>query len=413
MNAQIISIGTELAIGQTVDTNSAWLAQRLAEIGIHCTRHTTIADELAPIVAAIKQASIEADLLLISGGLGPTIDDLTRQALADAMGKPLVFHQASMEQIEAYFRARNRSMHPDNRVQAMIPQGAAPIENTNGTAPGMSALLNKAHIFVMPGVPREMQMMFVGDVLPKLPRGDGGVILQHSIRTFGMPEAEAGQKIAGLMARGRNPTVGTSAADLIITIRINAHASTREEAQRLIDADAVQIRQLLGRAVFGEGDMTISDAVGRLLIDQQLTISTAESCTGGLIAKRLTDVSGSSAYFTQAFVTYANESKMRLLEIPDALFRSHGAVSAEVAHAMAANGRRISGTDYSLSATGIAGPTGGTADKPVGLVYIGIAGPRGVEVKEFRFGELLGRDEIRDRAAKAALNLLRLSIKPS
>ena len=408
MNAQIISIGTELAIGQTVDTNSAWLAQRLAEIGIQCTKHTTIADELAPIVEAIKQASTEANLLLISGGLGPTIDDLTRQALADAMDVPLVFHEASLRQVEAYFAARKRTMHPENRVQAMLPKGATPIENTNGTAPGMIAKLNRATIYVMPGVPREMQAMFLRDVLPKLPRDESGVILQHAIRTFGMPEAEAGEKIAALMKRGRNPTVGTSAADLIITIRINAQAATREAAQQLIDADAAEIRQLLGRSVFGEGEDSISDAVARLLISNKLTVSTAESCTGGLIAKRLTDVSGSSAYMKQAFVTYANEAKINLLQIPENLIREHGAVSAEVAHAMAANCRRISNTDYALSVTGIAGPTGGTPQKPVGLVFVGLAGPDGVVVRELRFGGT--REEIRDRAAKAAINMLRLTL---
>jgi nicotinamide-nucleotide amidase len=274
----------------------------------------------------------------------------------------------------------------------------------------MFAKLNRATIYVMPGVPREMQAMFVRDVLPNLPRGDTGVIVQHAIRTFGMSEAEVGEKIFALMKRGRNPTVGTSAADLIITIRINSHAASPEAALQLIDADAAQIRQLLGRAVFGEGDDTISDAAARLLSAKKLTISTAESCTGGLIAKRLTDVSGSSAYMKQAFVTYANEAKVSLLEIPNTLISEHGAVSAEVANVMAANCRRISGTDYALSATGIAGPTGGTPQKPVGLVFIGLSGPNGAHVKEVRFGDTLTRDEIRDRAAKAAINLLRLNL---
>jgi nicotinamide-nucleotide amidase len=225
-----------------------------------------------------------------------------------------------------------------------------------------------------------------------------------------MAESEVGEKIADLMARGRNPTVGTSATDLIISIRINAHGATADEAARLAEADAATVRQRLGIVVFGEDDDTVQDAVARLLITQRKTVSTAESCTGGLIAKRLTDVSGSSAYFVQSFVTYANEAKQRLLEIPADFIQQHGAVSAPVCEAMAANGRRISGTDYALSATGVAGPTGGTPEKPVGLVFVGLATPATTVVKELRFGENLTRDEIRDRTAKAALNLLRLEM---
>ncbi len=408
MNAHLLSIGNELTLGQTVDTNAAWLAQRLAAVGVLCTRHVTVADERAEITREILEAAKSADLLLVTGGLGPTPDDLTREALADAMGVELEFHPECMSQIEAFFTARKRPMHPQNRQQAMCPRGATPLDNPHGTAPGVRGRVGKCDVFLMPGVPREMKPMFETHVLPTLP--GGAAIVQRTIKTFGMPEAEVGEKIADLMARGRNPTVGTSAADLIISIRINAHGATVEEATRLADADAAVVRERLGIVVFGEEDDSVQDAVGRLLIAQKKTVATAESCTGGLIAKRLTDVSGSSAYLIQAFVTYANSAKERLLEIPPALIAEHGAVSAAVAEAMAANGRRISGTDYALSATGVAGPTGGTADKPVGLVYVGLATASKAVVKELRFGENLSRDEIRDRTAKAALNLLRLEL---
>jgi len=466
MNAHLLSIGTELTMGQTVDTNAAWLAQQLAAVGIECDRHVTVPDDLAPIVRAIREAADEADLLLITGGLGPTVDDLTRQALADAADVPIEFRPDCFAAVEAFFASRNRPMHPQNRVQAMIPAGFSPIDNTCGTAPGMTGRLKKSIVFVMPGVPREMKTMFVRDVLPAIlattpspsqgvGRGEGStparhatVILQQILRTFGMPEAEVGEKIADLMARGRNPTVGTSAADMIISIRINARADSEAAARALLDADADDIRRRLGIAVFGEGDDTLSDAVARLLIAQRKTIATAESCTGGLIAKRLTDVPGSSAYFIQSFVTYSNDAKQRLLEIPADLLAAHGAVSAEVAEAMAANCRRLAGTDFALSATGIAGPTGGTPDKPVGLVYIAMAErqeptshgattsggattSRGLQparpfehertpgsdyrvtVKELRIGESFTRDEIRDRTAKAAINLLRLALSRS
>lgn len=409
MNAHILSIGNELAIGRAIDTNAAWLAQRLAAVGIQCTRHITVADERATIVREIAEAARQADLVLITGGLGPTPDDLTREALADALGVTLAFRPECLTQIEAYFTARNRTMHPRNRQQAMCPAGAEPIENTCGTAPGIHANLAKAEIFAMPGVPREMKVMFEQSVLPRLPRG-GAVILQHTLRSFGMSEAEIGERLADLMQRGRNPTVGTSAADLVISIHIHAHDRNESEAADFIRRDAATVRERLGTVIFGEGEKALQDAVGQMLIARRETISTAESCTGGLIAKRLTDIPGSSAYLMQGFVTYANDAKIRLLNVPAGLIEAHGAVSAPVAEAMATNCRKISNTDYALAATGIAGPTGGTPEKPVGLVFIASADSGKTVVKELRLGDTLTREEIRDRTAKAALNLLRLEL---
>jgi len=408
----IISIGTELTMGQTVDTNSAWLSRQLAGIGVHCERHVTLADEREPIRREIERAARDSDIVLISGGLGPTEDDLTRQCLADAMGVALELHQPSMDRIAAFFATRNRKMAPANRVQAMIPAGASAIDNTCGTAPGIRARLNNADIYCMPGVPREMKEMFTRDVLPHLRAvGGGAAFVERSIRTYGGAESEVGEKIADLMARGRNPTVGTSAAEMIITIRINSLGSTPDEAARLAETDAAEVRRRLGDIVFGEDDETLQSAAGRLLIATGKTVSTAESCTGGLIAKRLTDVSGASAYLMQAIVAYSNEAKSRLLGVPAELIERHGAVSAEVAAAMATGCRQVSGADYALSATGVAGPTGGTAAKPVGLVFIGLATAEGVKTRELRMGDHLTREEIRDRTAKAAINWLRLELQ--
>jgi nicotinamide-nucleotide amidase len=412
MNAQVLSIGTELTIGQTVDTNAAWIAQQLAAMGIVCTLHVTVADDQAAIEKAIQAAAEQVELVLVTGGLGPTPDDVTRQALAAAMGVELWFDQKSSEQIEAYFQSRRRPMHPENRNQAMIPAGARPIRNSCGTAPGIHAVLGTSDVYVMPGVPREMKAMFEAYVRPLLVEAsEGGVILQRTVHTFGMPEAEVGAKISDLMERGRNPAVGTSASDLIISIRINAHGETPEAARRLADADVFEVLARLGPVVYSEGDETLADAVAKLLMEQKKTISTAESCTGGLIAKMLTDVSGSSAYFIHALVTYSNEAKQRFLGVPPSLIESHGAVSAEVAKAMAEGCRTAIETDYALSATGIAGPTGGSAEKPVGLVYIALAGGKETIVKELRLGENLTREEIRDRTAKCTLNLLRLALQ--
>lgn len=409
--AEIISIGAELAIGQTVDTNAAWLAQRVAALGIDCRRHVTVGDVQADIVEAIQAAARHADVVLITGGLGPTADDLTRFALADCLGCDLQFDAVSFAQIEDYFRRRNRPMHEANRIQAMIPRAATAIENSRGTAPGLAATLGRVQVFCMPGVPAEMKPMFDRHVEPRLPRAGGGeVILQHVLHTFGMPESELGDRIADLMRRGRNPAVGTGAADLTISVRINARGRSAEEARARMDADAAEVRRRLGRVVFGEGGQSLADAAARLLIERRATVSTVESCTGGLLAKRLTDVPGSSAYFIQGLVTYSNEAKSRLAGVPPEIIAAHGSVSEPVARAMAENGRRLAGTDYTLAVTGIAGPTGGSPAKPVGLVYVALSGADDTTVRELHFGETLTRGEIRDRAAKVALNWLRLRL---
>ncbi len=411
MRARIISTGTELTLGQAIDANAPWLAQQLAGLGIECTGHVVVPDDQMRIRDAIATASSETEIVLVTGGLGPTPDDLTRFALADVLSVGLLSDEASLKQIEAFFQRRNRSMSEANRVQAMFPEGARPIENTCGTAPGMHARVRGADVYVMPGVPFEMRQMFDRDIRPSLVgKASACFILQRTLRTFGAPEAEIGEKLADLMRRGRNPSVGTGAADLIISIRINARQESEEAARRLLEADAAEVRRRLGSAVFGEGDETLADAVAKLLTAHRRTVATAESCTGGLIAKRLTNVPGSSAYFVQGVVSYANEAKCRLLGVSPELIIARGAVSAEVAQAMAVSCRRMAATDYAISATGIAGPTGGTAEKPVGLVYIGLADVHGVTVKELRLGETLPREAVRDRAAKASLNLLRLHL---
>jgi nicotinamide-nucleotide amidase len=411
MDAQILSVGTELTIGQAIDTNAAWLAQQLAVLGIHCTKHVTVPDDRAAIAEAIGLASSAAGVVIVTGGLGPTADDLTRHALADVLGTQLRLHQPSLDQIAAFFAERRRAIPDGNRIQAMIPKSAEPIPNTCGTAPGMRARLKEADVYLMPGVPREMQAMFERDIRPALaPMSGGEVILQRTLHTFGMPESELGGRIADLMDSGRNPYVGTSASDLVISIRINAHAFDADTARAWLEQDAGEIRRRLGDVVFGEEEETLAHAVGRLLAARGQTVSTAESCTGGLVAKRLTDVSGSSAYFIQGFVTYSNEAKHRLLDVPVELIQAHGAVSREVAEAMATNCRRLAGTDYALSATGVAGPTGGTPEKPIGLVLVGLATPTETVVQELRLGETLPREAIRDRTAKIAVNVLRLRL---
>ena len=411
MNAQLISTGAELVIGQTVDTNSAWLSRRLAELGIRVKLHATVADEIEPIRQQLEQACVWADLVLVSGGLGPTADDLTRDALAALLGVTLARREEYVEQIRAFFTARGRVMPESNVVQAMFPAGSEPITNTCGTAPGIRARLGRAMIFIMPGVPREMQVMYDHDVLPALaPLAGEGVILASTIYCYGAGESDIGERIRDLMARDRNPTVGTTAQQTVIGVRIHAYGRTRAEAQALLDKDRAEVRERLGILVFGENDDRLAAAVGSLLTRHGQTISTAESCTGGLLAGRLTDIPGSSAYFLQGVVTYSNAAKAKMLDVPIDLIAHHGAVSREVAEAMAVSCRHISGTDFAVSITGIAGPDGGTPEKPVGLVYIGLADATGCDVTEHRLGETLTRDEIRDRTTKVALNRVRLRL---
>ncbi|MFO0974648.1 MAG: competence/damage-inducible protein A [Phycisphaerae bacterium] len=403
--------GTEHALGQTLDTNAGWIAQELTAAGIHPVRHAVVTDDLAAIRDEIARAAEQADLLIVSGGLGTTADDLTRQALAAAMGVELVLDEKSLERIRDFFIRRAVAMPDANQLQAWLPRGATPLENPVGTAPGIRASLARADVFVLPGVPREMKQMFQQHVRPALAghRAEA-VILQSVVRTYGAPESAIGETLADLMQRGRNPNVGTTAADAIIGVRVNAHGPSRAVAERLLEADVAELTRRLGSLVFGRDDATLQSAVAELLVRQRRTIATAESCTGGLLAKRLTDVPGSSAYFLEGFITYANAAKEQRLAVPSELLARHGAVSREVAACLAQNARRLAGADLALSTTGIAGPTGGTADKPVGLVFIGLASAERVEVKELRLGEQLSRVEIRDRAAKAALNLLRLAL---
>lgn len=443
MVTHLISIGTELTLGQTVDTNSAWLSRELAAVGILVTRHVTMADELSQIVAVLRQAGAEADLVIVTGGLGPTLDDLTRQALAEAMGVPLEFRPEALADMEAFFRARNRIMPEANRVQAYVPQGGLMIENPTGTAPGIACRLGRAAVFVLPGVPSEMKVMFEQTVRPVLAgegigergeargekagkvvvrqfrhltpalaewtrSGAGQCIKSVTVQTYGMPESELGAKIADLMARGRNPNVGTTAKDAIIGVRINATADSPQEADRLIAADRVEVCRRLGDAVFGEGeDATLAGVVGERLIKRGLTLAVAESCTGGLVTKMLTDLPGSSAYLAEACVTYSNAAKMHRLGVSAQLLADFGAVSEPVAKAMAEG---VRGTcDYALAITGIAGPGGGTAEKPVGTVHFAVAsktGPTRHAMQRF----VGSREQIRDRAAKFVLNMLRLEL---
>lgn len=409
MKAVIISIGDELVLGQTVDSNSAWLSARLAEYGIMTAYHKTLPDDIETCKLAFMEAAGTADLSLVTGGLGPTDDDLTRQALAGAMGVELVTDSHALGKIRAFFEKLGREMPARNAIQATHPAGAVMIENTCGTAPGIKARLGNCAFFVMPGVPHEMKTMFETTIAPFLAESGSKVILTHRIDTFGRGESTVATLLDELMARDRNPLVGTTASDGIVSVRIRCESHSHSEAARLIGETNEEIKKRLGDIIFGENGIQIQQAVACLLLQSGKTVATAESCTGGLIGKMLTDTPGSSAFYKCGWVTYSNEMKEKLLGVNPETLKTHGAVSDRTAAEMAENARKTSNADYAISATGIAGPDGGSEEKPVGTVWIGLASNLCVKTEKLLFpGD---RQSVRDRTAKTALNILRLTLK--
>lgn len=410
-HAWVISSGTELALGQTVDTNTAWLAAQLAALGIRTQRHITVPDDAEAIRDAVLQAASACDVILLTGGLGPTDDDLTRQALAAAAGVELELHPPSLEHLRVFFAGRGREMPAANVVQAMLPQSATVLPNTCGTAPGFRLALNGTPCYALPGVPFEMRAMFEREVAPELQRlAAGAIVLSRTLQTFGLGESDLGERIRDLMVRGRNPEVGTTAGFGLVGIRINADAPTHSAADALLDQTEAELRKRLGSIIFGRNSETLASVIGTLLVSSGRTLSTAESCTGGLIGTLITGIAGSSTYYRGGAITYANEAKVDVLGVDPTELQQHGAVSDVVAGALARGAAGRFGTDYALSTTGVAGPTGGTPDKPVGLVFFGLHTPAETTTYKRLFGSDAPREAIRLRAARTALNLLRLEL---
>ena len=412
MNTIIISIGDELTLGHTVDTNAAWLSEKVAALGLNVLQHLTIPDDIESITQALTRAAQAADIVLATGGLGPTDDDLTRHALARVLGVELQLHQPSLDHIAELFARLDRPMSHRNQIQAMIPAGASVIENPNGTAPGIIASIGPATCFVLPNVPREMKAMFTDTIAPQLAQlttgKDTQIVISRKLHTFGAGESNVAELLGPLMARGLNPVVNSTVAAGIVTIRIDSRAPDPPAARRLIEPIEQQIRQRLGSLIFGVDEQTLAAAAADLLLSHSATLAVAESCTGGLLAKDLTDVPGASDFFLAGWVTYSNQAKTSLLQVPADIIDREGAVSKNVARQLATNARQLAGSDYALGITGIAGPTGGTAEKPVGLVYIALADAQTCQVQACSFrGD---RQVVRRRAVNTALNLLRLRL---
>jgi len=407
--ASIVSIGNELLSGQTIDTNIGYLGRELLSIGVPVVSSYTVGDEIGAIVRALKLAGDDADVILATGGLGPTDDDVTRQAFAELLGAELQMQNELLEQMQGFFARRGLEMPEKNRIQAYIPVGTKALANNLGTAPGIMAKADTKVFVAMPGVPSEMKQMFCESVLPDIRQlAPAQAVVVRKARCCGAGESTIAEMLGDLMQRGRNPLINCTAESGIIALHIIATAESEAEGLQMAKEDEKLLRKLLGDLIYSVGEQTLAEVVGLELARRGKTIAVAESCTGGLAAKLLTDASGASNYFTHGWVTYGNDAKTSLLGVPKGLIDRCGAVSEEVARAMAQGARRKASSDYGIGITGIAGPTGGTEQKPVGLVYICI--DSGDESKVSRCQLSGPRESIRLRAAQTALNLLRLQV---
>lgn len=409
MIAEILATGDEIRTGALVDTNSAYVADLLEQRGIDVTRHQSVGDDLDVLTRMIDEISRRSDIAVVTGGLGPTVDDRTAEAAAGTADVPLELDQRAWDDMQLFFKERGRSCSPSNRKQAMIPQGAGIIYNPVGTAPGFSLKIGQCTFFFLPGVPYEMKQMFDGDVLPQIEKMMGPSLrfnMVHTLSTFGLPESVVGERVDSISAEFPGLTLGLRAKFPEIQVKFYLQTTNEQDGKSILNRADQRATELLGDHVFSHGGRTMADEVGRLLLDRGATLAVAESCTGGLIGNWLTNTSGSSDYFRLSAVTYHNQAKIDVLGVPEQTLIDHGAVHEETAIHMAQGARRVGRTTYGLATTGIAGPTGGSSEKPVGTVCIGISSAQKNYAKKFNF--IFGRRLMNKRIfAMAALDVLR------
>ncbi len=410
MKAEIITIGDELLIGQVIDTNSAWMAEQLNLVGLQVHQITSISDDRDHILSALALAAERANVVLITGGLGPTKDDLTKPTLCAYFDTPLVFHQPTYDHIAQLFSQRGYPMTEVNRHQADVPQSCTVIPNLNGTAPGMWFEQDGIIYVSMPGVPFEMKPMMLNEVLPRLlKRFEGSFILHRTILTQGIGESALAEKIeAWEDALPSNIKLAYLPQPGIVRLRLTATGDNKQELSAKVKNQIEKLLQIIPHLVFGFDEDSLEAVVGKLLLKKHRTVATAESCTGGYLAHLITSVAGSSAWYIGSVVAYQNSIKTQSLNVPEKMIEEYGAVSQQVVEAMADGMRKSFDTDYALAVSGIAGPDGGTNEKPVGTTWIALATPQGVTSQKFLFGEHRQRN-IR-KAALTALNMLRLEL---
>lgn len=407
MRAEIITIGDELLIGQVINTNASYIGQKLSEIGIRVGRIVSVGDAESDIISELKYAFENFDVVILTGGLGPTHDDVTKNAICKFFDTELVLNEDVLNQVKEFLAKRGVGLNEANRSQALVPKKAKIINNRWGTAPGLLFEENGKIVIVMPGVPREMQGMMENFVINYLAeKSAGNVIKQRILKTTGIPESYLYEKLKETVHEVEKfCKIAFLPSPTGVKIRITVHAENKEKADDIVKEVERKFREKVDKYIYGVDDEELEEVVGKLLVERGLKIAVAESCTGGLICDRITNVSGSSRYFEHGVVAYSNEAKVQILGVPEELIKNYGAVSREVAKAMAEGVRKISGADIGISTTGIAGPTGGTPQKPVGLVWIGYSDKNETFAKEFRFGyDRLGNKQI---ASQMALEILR------
>lgn len=406
LNAEIIAIGTELLTPYRLDTNSLWLTEQLNALGIDVKLKTVVGDDQPRLEEMVGDAFRRSDIIITTGGLGPTEDDITRMIVARVLGRGLSINQGVLEKIQARFAARGVRMPEINARQAMVIEGATILENNNGTAPGLLIEDGARTVVLLPGPPREMRPMFTASVASTLEKRAGNVFLRRrKLSIFGLTESATDEIAAPVYTRYENPTTTILFDRGQIELHLAASGGSVGETESLLDKVQAELLEVLGLHVFSTSGATMEEVVGCMLRERRKTLATAESCTGGLLASKITDVAGSSEYFIEGVVSYANEAKVDLLGVPAELIETHGAVSEEVARAMAVGIRRRAATDIGIGITGIAGPGGGSEAKPVGLVFVGMATEAGCDVRRFQLpGD---RMMIRHLSAQAALDMIR------
>ncbi|MBD5545290.1 MAG: competence/damage-inducible protein A [Lachnospiraceae bacterium] len=406
MVVELISVGTEILLGNIVNTNAAYLAEKCAGLGLSCYYQTVVGDNEERLAGAIKTALSRSDIVILSGGLGPTQDDLTKETAAKVLGKKLFLDKHSKELISEFFAKRNMDISENNWKQAMMPKGAIIIDNENGTAPGVIMEEKGKSVILLPGPPNELIPMFEKDIVPYLNEKTPEVIYSQTVKICGIGESKAESMIEDLMKAQTNPTIAPYAKTGEVHLRVTAKAQDEKTAKKLCKPIVKELKSRFGDKVYStQEDMTLERAVVDLLLANHFTVATIESCTGGLLAARLINVPGVSEAFKAGYVTYSNKAKRKLVGVKKAQLLKYGAVSDVVAKEMAKGAAIFTKADVTISVTGIAGPDGGTKEKPVGLVYIACNVKGNVEVKEFHFSG--SREKIRQSSVAGALTLLR------
>lgn len=406
--AELIAVGTELLLGNIANTDAQMISQGLSALGITVHNHTVVGDNPERLADALEIARRRADIIITTGGLGPTYDDLTKQTICKTFGRELELHQDILDEISRWFETKMGKKMPANNIQqAMLPVNCTIFDNPVGTAPGCAFEEGGVHVLMLPGPPFECRYMFENRAVPYLEKLTDGVIVSHEIRIFGMGESSVEEKLYEPMTKLTNPTLAPYAKPNEVMLRATAKADTPEAAEKLLQPLVAQVRETLGDVVYGVDVESLEEVVSALLKKDRLTLSAAESCTGGLIAKRITDLPGASEVFRGGIVSYTNGVKTGALGVPEAVLEESGAVSEPVAKAMAEGCRRVCGSDLAVSVTGVAGPDSDDRGTEVGTVFIALASDSGTICRRFSCGKGRGRDRVRTSAAQYAFDMIR------